>query len=108
VRTAARRRGQAIAAEAPKALTRPRSASGELDRIGATLARSGYDPSRRGSDLVLANCPFDALAKQHTDLVCGLNLDLVGGVIDGLSCHRVEARLDPEAGLCCVKVGARH
>ena len=50
----------------------------------------------------LVNCPFDAMAREHTDLVCGLNLGLVRGVIDGLGLETVEAVLDPGEGRCCV------
>jgi predicted ArsR family transcriptional regulator len=53
--------------------------------------------------VVLANCPFDALAKEHTELVCGLNQSFVQGVADGLGCERVVALLEPEPGNCCVK-----
>jgi predicted ArsR family transcriptional regulator len=69
------------------------------------LASQGYDPRVEGDEVVLTNCPFDSLAKQHTALVCGLNESFVGGVVDGLGCAGLVARLDPEEGLCCVKVG---
>ena len=44
---------------------------------------------------MLANCPFDALAREHTELVCGLNEGFVRGVLDGVGCAGTEARLDP-------------
>ena len=31
-----------------------------------------------------ANCPFHKLAAQYPDIVCGMNLALIGGLIDGL------------------------
>jgi predicted ArsR family transcriptional regulator len=40
-------------------------------------------------------------------LVCGMNEAFVAGVLDGLGCGSLAARLDPEDGLCCVKVGRR-
>jgi predicted ArsR family transcriptional regulator len=46
------------------------------------------------------------LAREHTELVCGMNVALVGGVLDGLGCESLEAVLEPAPGLCCVK--ARH
>ena len=36
--------------------------------------------------MTLTNCPFDRLASGHTELVCGLNLVLVGAVADRLGC----------------------
>ncbi len=75
----------------------------DLDRVSDVLALHGYEPRPEGEVLVLANCPFDSLAKQHTALVCGLNQVFVQGVADGLGCTEVEACLEPEEGQCCVK-----
>ena len=33
------------------------------------LAENGYEPHRSGGAIVLRNCPFDALAREHTELV---------------------------------------
>ncbi|WP_235532497.1 MULTISPECIES: helix-turn-helix transcriptional regulator [unclassified Nocardioides] len=74
-----------------------------LDRLAETLSGRGYEARREDDTVTLANCPFDSLAKQHTELVCGLNRDYVQGVADGLGCTGVEACLEPEDGLCCVK-----
>lgn len=76
-------------------------------RVGALcdwMAEVGYEP-RRGQHVVeLANCPFHALAREHTDLVCGLNLALLGGVVDAMDDAGLAARLDPHEGRCCVVV----
>lgn len=45
-----------------------------------TLAAHGYEPRRQGDTISLANCPFDALARDHTELVCGMNLALLDAV----------------------------
>jgi predicted ArsR family transcriptional regulator len=76
----------------------------ELDRSAGVLADRGFEPSRAGAGLVLRNCPFDALAREHTALVCGVNRDYVGGVLDGLGCEHTAARLDPGPDRCCVRV----
>jgi predicted ArsR family transcriptional regulator len=78
----------------------------EFTRTTQVLARQGYEPRLRDDEVVLANCPFDALAHEHTELVCGLNQAYIAGVLDGLGCGDLEACLDPEPGLCCVKT--RH
>jgi predicted ArsR family transcriptional regulator len=80
---------------------------GELERSAGALASRGFEPQRSGDGLVLRNCPFDALAREHTALVCGVNHDYVGGVLDGLGCHRTTARLDPAPDRCCVRVDER-
>ena len=35
-----------------------------------------------GDTIVLCNCPFDALAREHTELVCGMNLAIMAAVTD--------------------------
>jgi predicted ArsR family transcriptional regulator len=77
---------------------------GELERSAAVLASRGFEPSADDDGLVLRNCPFDALAREHTALVCGVNHDYVGGVLDGLGCAHTSARLDPGPDRCCVRV----
>ena len=78
----------------------------ELERTGAVLADHGYEPREVDAELCLTNCPFDRLAADHTELVCGINLALVDGVLDGLSTETLEARLAPEPGWCCVRVSS--
>ncbi|WP_109510513.1 helix-turn-helix transcriptional regulator [Nocardioides speluncae] len=72
------------------------------------LTHLGYEPRSEDEVLVLANCPFDALAQDHTDLVCGLNRSFVQGVADGLGRKDVEACLAPQQGHCCVKIRPRR
>jgi predicted ArsR family transcriptional regulator len=76
----------------------------ELGRSAEVLAQRGFEPSRVSDGLVLRNCPFDALAREHTALVCGVNRDYVEGVLDGLGCAHTCARLDPGPDRCCVRV----
>jgi predicted ArsR family transcriptional regulator len=77
-----------------------------LAAVAGVLASQGYEPQVEVDVVVLNNCPFDTLAKKHTDLVCGLNRDFVQGVAEGLGCARVAACLEPEPGRCCVKARA--
>jgi predicted ArsR family transcriptional regulator len=53
---------------------------------------------------VLANCPFHALAQRDPELVCGMNLAFVEGVVDGLGAAALRARLDPSETRCCVRL----
>lgn len=76
----------------------------ELDRASGALAQEGFEPRRHGDEVCLRNCPFDALAQVHTELVCGVNLDFVAGVLDGLECSSARARLQPDSGHCCVRI----
>ena len=100
VATAAATTGRELAAQPPA----PR-ARRPLARVAQLLERYGYEPrlSPDGTELALDNCPFDRLAREHTDLVCSLNLALVVGAVDGLGCPEVRPRLDPTPGHCCVR-----
>ena len=93
--------GRALAAGSPL----PRGPRAELRAVSELLARHGYEPSPTDdeSELELANCPFDRLARDHTDLVCGINLALVTGAVEALGCRHVQTRLEPAADLCCVR-----
>lgn len=92
-------------AEAASGVRRP----GSLPGLATVLRTQGYEPrlDDEAAELELANCPFDALAQKHTELVCGLSHAYVQGVVDGLDCDRIEACLEPEQGRCCVKARAR-
>lgn len=74
----------------------------------AALRACAYQP--RGADggvVELRNCPFHRIAEDHRDLVCGLNLSLVTGIVDGIADGgpgRAHAELRPRPGRCCVVV----
>ena len=68
------------------------------------LSECGYEPRLDDDGLTLVNCPFHALAQDYTDLVCGMNLELMAGLVDGLEVPELEARLEPTPGLCCVRL----
>jgi predicted ArsR family transcriptional regulator len=67
----------------------------------------GYQPHARPDGILeLRNCPFHQLAQEHKDLVCGLNLCLIKGVITGSMQPRARAVPNPSPGRCCVVVHA--
>lgn len=67
-----------------------------------TLADYGYEPHGAGNSIELVNCPFHALAEEHSSLVCGMNLDLISGLLEQCPKSGLCARLDPAPGRCCV------
>ncbi len=103
----------AAAAELGSALgTRAREQAGhepDLEQLVqatcAGLAHLGYEPHRQDTTITLANCPFDALAREHTVLVCGMNLALLDATAGQLA-GSLSARLDPAPGRCCVMLDA--
>jgi predicted ArsR family transcriptional regulator len=67
------------------------------------LTERGYEPrTDSGGTTWLGNCVFDELADQERQLVCGMNLSLVRGILDALPEAEIEARLEPGEGRCCV------
>lgn len=70
------------------------------------LATHGFEPRNEEGVVKLGNCPFHNLAQQHTDLVCGMNLHLLEGLLGGLECPAYTARLAPSPDNCCVVLEA--
>ncbi|MET9960037.1 helix-turn-helix domain-containing protein [Streptomyces sp. NPDC006326] len=68
------------------------------------LEGNGFEPRRDGDAIVLGNCPFHALARDHTQTVCGMNLHLLRGVLEGLGEGDYQACLAPSPGHCCVRL----
>ena len=98
----ARQFGQALGEEARRDLGRRPGTARLLEKACAVLAEYGFEPVYSDAELRLRNCPFDAIAKEHTALICGMNLALAEGLLTGLGAEGVEARLDPLPGTCCV------
>jgi predicted ArsR family transcriptional regulator len=73
--------------------------------LTTALHGCGYQPhpSAEGT-LELRNCPFHRVAQEHQELVCGLNLHLIEGMITGSAHPRARAMLSPSPGRCCVVV----
>ena len=79
-------------------------------RTGAlrVLEEHGFEPRAEDGAVTLANCPFHTLAREHTELVCGMNLRLLEGVVDGVASAGLEPRLEPSPGRCCVRLMPTH
>ncbi|MFJ7333092.1 helix-turn-helix transcriptional regulator [Streptomyces sp. NPDC101116] len=77
---------------------------GRAAEVFAVLEEQGFEPRSDGEAIVLGNCPFHALAREHTQTVCGMNLHLLRGLLDGLAESGLRARLAPSPGHCCVRL----
>jgi predicted ArsR family transcriptional regulator len=94
--------GRSIADQA-RAIAGPRPSPERL--LACTcqaLAENAYEPRRTGGTVLLCNCPFDALAREHTELVCGMNRDIMAAVTEQLEETALAARLEPAPDRCCV------
>ena len=82
-----------------------RPAAAERDVTGV-LTQQGYEPCGDADGVIrLRNCPFHQLAERHRELVCGMNLALVEGLVEGLGADGWHPTLDPQPGQCCVAIG---
>jgi predicted ArsR family transcriptional regulator len=52
----------------------------------------------------LRNCPFHCLADEDRELVCGMNLSFVQGLLEGVGADQASAALDPSSSGCCVRI----
>lgn len=80
----------------------PRTVRAALELAVATLTDNGYEPRREDGRVVMANCPFHALAQAQTQLVCQMNHALIDGLTEALGPKRPFAELDPAPDRCCV------
>src|SRR5918995_4141995 len=81
----ARAAGRVIGKEAAEATGEFKSREARRRAVLDVLARHGYEPTlgKRG-EIALVNCPFHRLAEEHRTLVCGMNLDFLGGLLEGI------------------------
>jgi predicted ArsR family transcriptional regulator len=87
-----------------RALAGEQSGAADTGVLMNLLEKHGYEPRVERGDIVLHNCPFHAMAQEHTELVCGMNLHLLEGVLDGLDTTGLRAQLDPRPSRCCVRL----
>jgi len=80
-----------------------RSIGAAAQSLPAALAAYGFHPREDDDGWALANCPFHRLALQFTELICGVNLELLRGVAEGAGDEHTMV-LDPGPGRCCVRV----
>jgi len=84
---------------------RRQSATAAMAGTVAALERLGYEPVEDDDHVRLRNCPFHDVVDVAPELVCGLNKEVVTGVLEGLDVqHRCQAHLDGVPPDCCVTV----
>lgn len=103
VAAAARHAGASLGSAA-----RPRTGrASPLRRVTQLLDAQGFEPAEGPRGVVrMRNCPFHEVALSHPDLVCGMNLAFMEGIVDGAAADGVSATLDPQPGRCCVTLHA--
>lgn len=91
---------------------RPRAGSSANVRrtsVRTALGELGYEPTTDSAgDTRLSNCPFRSVADVAAELICGMNRELVDGLVEGLGARPAEVVLEPqEPPACCVTVRVR-
>ena len=82
------------------------SGDGARQAAEDALRGHGFEPCQDEDGTIrLRNCPFHQLAAGHRDLVCGMNLALIEGLVAGLGANGLHPALDPQPGHCCVAIG---
>jgi predicted ArsR family transcriptional regulator len=77
--------------------------------VKGVLTQQGYEPCDGADGVIrLRNCPFHQLTEQHREVVCGMNLALVEGLVEGLGADGLRPVLDPQPGHCCVAIGGER
>jgi predicted ArsR family transcriptional regulator len=91
-----------------------RALSAAAERLGHEIAQEaaalepllrerGYEPFHDEDGVVrMRNCPFHAVAQRHPEIVCEMNLALLGGLVAALDTPGLTATLEPGPGRCCV------
>jgi predicted ArsR family transcriptional regulator len=73
------------------------------------LTAHGYQPEETPAGIRLNNCPFHSLAEQFPPLICGMNLAMITGLLDGAGATtQWQARMDAAPGRCCVVVSKNN
>ncbi len=76
-----------------------------LRSVAATLADLGYEPTATRSEVRLQNCPFHDVMAAAPELVCGMNVELIAGLLYGVgAAPDLVAEFSPTPGQCCVVV----
>ncbi len=104
--SSARAAGRVIGEEAVEATDGLSTPGARRAAVLDLLAQHGYEPaSGVDGEIALVNCPFHRLAEEHRTLVCGMNLDFLSGLLDGIGPdEQLDARLEPAPGYCCVRI----
>ncbi len=103
MRDAARALGKEMADRVRERAGRHQGAKNLTRTAEEVLESNGFEPFHdEEGNIRLRNCPFHQLSRQYTNLVCGMNLDIMQSMVEELGLDRLEAKLEPQPGMCCV------
>lgn len=89
-------------------LAQGRTEGARREALHRKLEQLGFEPQvQESGDLTLRNCIFAELSMSHRELVCGMNVAFVRGLLGGArlrSLHVEDRTVEPS---CCVRITAR-
>jgi predicted ArsR family transcriptional regulator len=95
--------GGALAEEIKDRTGRRRGRKSLLRTTEEVLRDRGFEPFHDSDGTIrLRNCPFSSLSRDYTDLVCGMNVQIMRSLVRELGLEPIEAHLEPRPGMCCV------
>lgn len=75
------------------------------DSMTEVLERLGYAPVDDGAGgMLLTNCPFHRVARNHAATICAANAALLRGAVSGLDERELMTVHEPREGSCCVRL----
>lgn len=90
---------------------RPPDATAASDALVSLLDANGFapEPAAGGGVIRLRQCPFGTLARERSDVVCGVHLGLMRGALRELGAPLDAVRLEPfvEPDLCLAHLAPR-
>ena len=95
-------RGQELAREVREHVESADPASVRKSTLD-TLRAAGFEPRPTpAGEVVLGNCPFDAIRSSARETICTMNLALCRGLVQELAQPGWALRLEPDPERCCV------
>lgn len=90
----------------------PTAAGDAIRRLIGILDEAGFEPEAPAdltAPIRLRRCPFEALARDHETVVCGVHLGLIRGALRALGAPLDAVRLEPfvEPGVCLAHLEPR-
>lgn len=102
---AARTEGQNLGAAINERFTATASAVDAQSTVLEVLREHGFDPEEQSDGTVrLRNCPFRLLAQRQTELICGMNHQLLDAALEAADAACFDAVLQPDPDCCCVRL----
>lgn len=92
--TAGRHWGRRLTA-APRSDTPTVQQPSAPEAVTELFDQLGFAPTLEDHQVVLHECPYRELAQRHPDVICGLHLGMLRGVLDGHGESGDDAWLDP-------------